>query len=322
MENSNGRVWWQPKEYYHPPPGLPFALILLNEALDERNVHFLNILWHRASVRVCVDGAMNSYHKLMRCKETVSSEAQNDASISVTSATDTNQSKQSSHPSCPLPDLITGDFDSVQSELLSLYGNQGVTIIPTPDQDETDFTKAVKVLEKYVEGRKLSLKHVVVIAGVNGGRFDHVMANIATLYKVGALISEPVVVLTGGSMFWLLTDGDHNIEIPEDILFNARYSWCGLIPLGQPSTVTTTGLKWNLNHQVLAFGHLVSTSNTYDLTCQGRVTVTTSQPILWTMGWDTDLAPTLTDMEEKVCLPVDTLNKFLLANSSSQSTQT
>jgi thiamine pyrophosphokinase len=41
-----------------------------------------------------------------------------------------------------LPDLITGDFDSIDKETLGLYQKAGVTIMPTPDQDATDFTKA------------------------------------------------------------------------------------------------------------------------------------------------------------------------------------
>ncbi|XP_045614084.2 thiamine pyrophosphokinase 1 [Procambarus clarkii] len=299
MENGDGRLCWEPKEYYHPSPGLQYAVIVLNEALDETNMQYVNFLWRHASVRVCVDGATNSYHNLMQHQSTPSLPAPSDTSPSTfRSSVTSGLTNGLPCNSCPLPDIITGDFDSAQPELLKLYSSLGVNIVPTPSQDETDFTKAVRVLEKFIEERNFEIQHVVVIAGLHNTRFDHVIANIATLYKIEAVISVPVVVISGGSLYWLLTAGDHSIQIPEDIIFNPKRSWCGLVPVGQPSTVTTTGLKWNLNNQVLAFGHMVSTSNTFDPISCGLVTITTSKPLLWTMGWNIDQAPTLQIAEE------------------------
>lgn len=88
-------------------------------------------------MRICVDGATNEFHHLMH------------------------QHPESTTPSplvsCPLPDVISGDFDSALPDLLKIYATKGVRIVPTPDQDETDFTKALRVLAGLVEEQQTAV---------------------------------------------------------------------------------------------------------------------------------------------------------------------
>lgn len=71
------------------------------------------------------------------------------------------QQQQESSSATPvsshLPDIISGDFDSALPDLLKLYAAKGVRIMPTPDQDETDFTKALRVLADLLKERKTSV---------------------------------------------------------------------------------------------------------------------------------------------------------------------
>ncbi len=43
-------------------------------------------------------------------------------------------------------DIICGHFDSILKEKLEYYRNKGTKIIETPDQNATDFTKAVQLV--------------------------------------------------------------------------------------------------------------------------------------------------------------------------------
>lgn len=50
------------------------------------------------------------------------------------------------------PDLVTGDMDSIRKETLeSLNNSKYCKVVVTEDQEETDFTKALKELKKYVK---------------------------------------------------------------------------------------------------------------------------------------------------------------------------
>ncbi|KAF6769282.1 hypothetical protein AHF37_12231 [Paragonimus kellicotti] len=127
-----------------------------------------------------------------------------------------------------LPQFVTGDFDSIKDDALEYYRSKNsVQVIETPDQNETDFTKCIRILNEFIQNKP----------------------------------------------------GQHTIYANTG--FEGKH--IGLIPVGKPCTVTTRGLMWNLEDQLLSFDGLVSTSNALIDTI---VHISCDNPLLMTMEYN------------------------------------
>ncbi|KAH8247526.1 hypothetical protein KR038_005825, partial [Drosophila bunnanda] len=219
--------------------------------------HVVSMLWKNAAVRCAVDGGSNHWRNFVL--DQVLSKRSKDELVNA--------------PLEPL-DVITGDFDSITEETVDFF--KTTPKIHTPDQDATDFTKAIAVLQPVMAQRNIQ---DVVVFHDTSGRLDHVMANLNTLYK-SQKDNCNVFLLSGDSVTWLLRPGKHTIKVPVDLVTSQR--WCSLMPVGGSAhNVTTTGLKWNLYHTQMEFGGMVSTSNTYSTEF---VQVETDANLIWSMG--------------------------------------
>ncbi|KAM3967411.1 thiamine pyrophosphokinase 1 [Aphomia sociella] len=236
-----------------------YAVLVLNRPISQ-NVDFIKSFWNNASVRMTIDGGTVRWDTFL---SQLTDDAQN---------------------SMKLPDLVTGDFDSITEDVFNKYKKLVAKVIRTPSQEYTDFTKGLMELNKHCQQESLQLNHVIAICQ-NSGRTDHILANIQTLHlAIEKNLLSPdttVYILSDDSISWLLSSGEHVISIPEETRQHRR-AWCSLIPIGTPcESVTTSGLKWNLDNQSLKFGELVSTSNTFD--GSELVKVKCSHPLLWSM---------------------------------------
>ena len=243
---------WNPSKTLQ---GGKFALCLLNQPVQEWGP-FIQI-WNKSSFRVTVDGGTSIWAEMV-----------NNAEGKVERE---------------VPDMITGDFDSADQAHVEHFRKLGSKIVSTPDQDYTDFTKCLMELgaEMKTGNKQLSELEAVFAFVENSGRLDQIMANIETLFHAPGLVPCPVYLASSRGLSWLLGPGDHEIRV-EDLV--TEDSHCGLIPLDGQAEVTTSGLKWNLEKGILRFGHLVSTSNGFDLTKE-KVKITTDKSLLWTMDY-------------------------------------
>lgn len=189
--------------------------------------------------------------------------------------------KQNSLDDLKFPDLITGDLDSANPAVVEQFVSMGSKIIPTPSQDETDFTKALKEVKKYSASNYIctcellvvflclklvfflenckSIDSIIVMVNMCH-RVDHFLSNLNTLYKSKTkdlYFDEDIYLLGRNSLTWLLQAGTHRIHVPQSLRLHPENNYVGFFPMGSVcDECTTTGLKWNLSKLSPFFSHL------------------------------------------------------------------
>ncbi|MFC2110203.1 thiamine diphosphokinase [Bacteroidota bacterium] len=136
------------------------------------------------------------------------------------------------------PDLVTGDFDSIQNKPLH------TEVVHTPDQNFTDFEKTLQILKN----KNILEIHVY---GGSGKEHDHFLGNIST-----ALQWKEKLKITFfddyGSYYFI----KNNFE-----LSNILNKTISLIPFPFASEIETTGLLYPLRKEKLVFGQRIGTRN-------------------------------------------------------------
>ncbi|XP_006655244.1 thiamine pyrophosphokinase 3-like [Oryza brachyantha] len=240
-----------------PDGAASYVLVVLNQPLPR----FAPLLWDRAQVRVCADGGANRLFDGM-------------PKLFGVDGKDAEEEARRRYK----PDVILGDLDSIRQEVKEYYSDMGTAIVDeSHDQDTTDLHKCVAfVTENLAIPNKSNL--CILVLGALGGRFDHEMGNINVLH---VFPNNRIILLSDDCLIFLLPKTHaHNIHIEHSI----EGPHCGLVPIGAPSTTTTTnGLRWNLDNDRMNFGGLISTSNIVEeeSVC---VTVISDSDLIWTIS--------------------------------------
>jgi thiamine pyrophosphokinase len=165
------------------------------------------------------------------------------------------------------PDLILGDLDSLTPFPREEWSRARVEIELDSDQDTTDLEKCLK--------RVPSSPLPLLIAGDVGGRLDQTFSIINCLFKE-AMAGRTIILIGGTSSACILHPGTSTLNLPRFMVSGK----CGLIPMfGICHSVSTRGLRWNLQNETMGFGGSVSTSNIID---SHRVVIESDGFLLWT----------------------------------------
>jgi thiamine pyrophosphokinase len=147
------------------------------------------------------------------------------------------------------PNLVLGDFDSIEPDRLDALRARGIPVQPYPrDKDVTDGELAVQ----HVLGMLAPGAEVLLIGFLGGPRLDHELANVLLLVRLPsgcALVDERTEVR-------LLRHGQRYEWVPE------AGELVTLLALDSVADgVSTRGLKWQLDAATLEVGSTRGVSN-------------------------------------------------------------
>lgn len=141
------------------------------------------------------------------------------------------------------PDLIVGDLDSIDSQILHSF-SKVTKVVKLKRQDDTDVEKALKYL----------IKHKftdAILFGGTGNRLDHSIANLGFVLKYFEKIKISLIHHNS-----ILTPYVSTVE-----LNCQRNELISLYTFSPQTKISSVGLKYKLNKTSLMFGIKDSTSN-------------------------------------------------------------
>jgi thiamine pyrophosphokinase len=172
-------------------------------------------------------------------------------------------------------------LDSLRDDVCQYFESppRQAKIIHDPDQYSTDFGKAVK----HIRNTHTGPVDIVTLGGL-GGRVDQGLSQLHHLYlfqKEPGYRQGRVFLVSEESITFLLKTGTHSIKVRDggEEVFGKHV---GIIPIREPSRITTKGLEWDVEDWETDFGGQMSTSN-HVLPETEVVEVHTTKDVLFTI---------------------------------------
>lgn len=145
-------------------------------------------------------------------------------------------------------DFISGDFDShINDEEILQSKVHGFEIIETPDQNKTDFHKALEIIiEKGFDN--------IDVFGGSGGEQDHFLGNLSVAFAFKDKVN-----------LHFFDEYSSYYFIPKNFsISDVKGRMISLMPFPIAKNIETKGLKWPLHQEDLMLGERIGTRNVAD----------------------------------------------------------
>lgn len=158
-----------------------------------------------------------------------------------------------------VPNVILGDFDSVDSDILKKYQSMNIETKKFPA--EKDFTDMELSIE-FAVGK--GYKNLILIGATGGPRLDHAIANIMLIEKYFKLGVTIEIIDNNNKIKIISDDTDLSIE-------HMKHYFVSIVPITESiSGLTLEGFKYPLDKVVVRRGSTLCVSNEIVLN-SGRV---------------------------------------------------
>ena len=150
-----------------------------------------------------------------------------------------------------IPDAAVGDFDSMSADEFEELSNRVNLINVAPaEKNETDTDLALSLAVNYSPQQ-------VIVTGVTGGRLDHFMAVLNSVYRFQ--MDNPHIkffIRNKWNEMSLLSPGYTTLENQPEYPFVSFFAF-----QGQVEQLTLAGMKYNVDKETIEMGNSRFTSN-------------------------------------------------------------
>lgn len=148
-----------------------------------------------------------------------------------------------------VPDMILGDYDSVEDGLLDKYKSTDIKTYPR-EKDYTDTHIAI------INALKAGASDIYIL-GATGTRMDHTFTNICNM-KAALDCDVPCFIYDKHNKVYLVNDNMGEVKLAK---YGQYGEYVSIVPLSEEAVISLSGFKYTLDNYVLHQGLSICQSN-------------------------------------------------------------